>query len=572
MNSNHIRLFSVVVASGLTAGALMSPAHAVNKSTPTDMPLITKISSKKYSGGKSSVTVQVKRIRSGMNNYSASKSTYVKVGTKGCYIASTIGSCTVKGLKTGKTYGIQAQMVNKYGKGQETNRRYYKAGGSTKLIHLVRGTSKTAYSRGSVLTTQQVKFSEMKAFHARGTTLRGIQAQTYRNRLLDDPSSVVFDFSDAVALATPESNTNQSGFYKVNAAGEAENPLINGSIVVSNYFIAPNDRVYAILQTKTALVTDGVACLLVSIERESGIPTCVDSTLDNIQQGMGINTNPSVQFDDEGNIYYLGSASGSTILRKSVQGASVDLINGNQSLSDFLVVGNGDVLLAGATQSSGTSWVRKLSAAGSLSTLISGVNATFIKKFADGNIWMGGWGSKGSFVARYIVSSGTMAPKYPFGWSHLGKPVEVALDGLDGPCLNSLSMINQAFCGPSGAQIREYFNIEGTNQTWVVAGWSGSSAQLVRYTPTLLLADTMYSAISIARNVGKTLVLSGVNANDVNILSLYDSATGNQTVIFDGSNEIEIYDMEYVPATGELLFSGLRFSDNRYVVGRVTLS
>jgi len=39
----------------------------------------------------------------------------------------------------------------------------------------------------------------------------------------------------------------------------------------------------------------------------------------------------------------------------------------------------------------------------------------------------------------------------------------------------------------------------------------------------------------------------------------------------DGSNQIEIYSMTYVPALGKVMFSGLRFSDNSYVVGEIAI-
>jgi hypothetical protein len=40
----------------------------------------------------------------------------------------------------------------------------------------------------------------------------------------------------------------------------------------------------------------------------------------------------------------------------------------------------------------------------------------------------------------------------------------------------------------------------------------------------------------------------------------------------DASNEIEIYNMNYVASTNMIMFDGLRFSDNQYVIGQVDLN
>jgi hypothetical protein len=85
-----------------------------------------------------------------------------------------------------------------------------------------------------------------------------------------------------------------------------------------------------------------------------------------------------------------------------------------------------------------------------------------------------------------------------------------------------------------------------------------------------MIAETSISSYTMGRRVSNTLILTGVDKNERNRLILYNTQTGNETVVFDGSNEIEIYDMVYLASTNKLLFSGLRFSDNKFVVGEVS--
>jgi hypothetical protein len=67
-------------------------------------------------------------------------------------------------------------------------------------------------------------------------------------------------------------------------------------------------------------------------------------------------------------------------------------------------------------------------------------------------------------------------------------------------------------------------------------------------------------------------LLAGTNAAGTNLLTIYDTSNGNETIVIDGTNEIEIYNMTYVVSTNKIMFNGLRFADNQFVVGEVSLS
>ena len=77
--------------------------------------------------------------------------------------------------------------------------------------------------------------------------------------------------------------------------------------------------------------------------------------------------------------------------------------------------------------------------------------------------------------------------------------------------------------------------------------------------------------MTLAQQLVTTIILSGLSSTGSNILSLYDTSSKQETIVMDGSNEVEIYSMSYSQKKNAIMFTGLRFSDNKYVVGEVSL-
>jgi hypothetical protein len=575
--------FVAIVASSLVFSLISgAPASAATSSPPYNKPLVTKIVSKKTSSKYASVTVYAKRNNPAEDGVKPTPKIKVSIGKSTCTISTSYGSCTIKKVKLNSKVKVSAYQYNKHGKSPKNSKKIT-AKTSTKTYYQVKGSSKTVRSKGKVLSTSSQKLEGVQAFNKSPSarsyrasgSLSSTQGQVFLNS--DDPDQVVFDLSDAVALAKPASTDGSSGFYKIEADGGQSDPLINGDVDVSNFYIAPNDAVYAVLSSKQPLVTGGVECLLVKIDSSSGIPTCVDSTLERISwpyNEPGVNTEgilpPPIQFDNKGRIYYLGSnQSGNAVLRHVERGTPTDLINQNIEVSSFYVAPNGDVIHCGRTNSSSVNWIRKLSSSGQLSTIKSKGTCMFMQKFSDGNLWIGSWnGAMG--VLRYSLTQNKLLTS-PFGNS--GSSYGLGTPDID---LNKyreeyqINDSNYGFYGYSGAKLVDSFNFPSTKQSWVLAGWPGTT-DLVRYTPSLMIAETSLSSYAMGRRVLNTLILTGIDRNEVNRLILYDTQSGNETVVFDGSNEIEIYDMVFVAGTNKLMFSGLRFSDNQYVVGEVSL-
>ena len=94
---------------------------------------------------------------------------------------------------------------------------------------------------------------------------------------------VIFNTAGIVALAQAES-ASQSGskLLAMTSSGALVDGLLNGTAVVKDFYSAPNGNIYVVFESKVALVTGGTPCLLAKIEVSTGVPLCVDSTLDSI--------------------------------------------------------------------------------------------------------------------------------------------------------------------------------------------------------------------------------------------------------------------------------------------------
>ena len=559
-----------------------SPASAAYSQAPYSKPVITKIVSKKTSKSYASITVYAKR----NNSTIAVKPTpkiRVSIGKKSCTISASYGSCTIKKVTLNSKVKVKVTQFNKHGK-SKTNTKKITAKSNTKVFLQVKGSSTNKRNKGKVLSTSSMKLLNVQAFH-KSASIRSFRggdsakaSSDYQQLNFTDPDQVVFDMSDAVALATPEITGNSSGFYKLESDGSQSDPLINGNVNIENFYIAPNDAVYAVLAGKQALVSGGPLCLLVKINSTSGVPKCLDSTLESIAwpyEEPGVNVQsilpPPIQFDSTGRIYYSGTdQSGRSKLRRISGETKAELINTNIQVNSFYVTPKADVILCGQTTSNSSSWIRKLSSTGQLSTIKGKADCNFMQKFSDGNLWIGSWnGTLG--VLRYSLTQNKLITS-PFGSNDssygLGTPDIDIQEYADEFQIDRDS--NQGFYGYNGASIVDVFHFPSTKQSWVIAGYPGTT-DLVRYTPSLMMAETSLTSYTLGRRVLNTLILTGLDKNDVNKLILYDTQSGNEIVIFDGRNEIEIYDMVYVAGTNKLMFSGLRFKDNKYVVGQVSL-
>ena len=424
---------------------------------------------------------------------------------------------------------------------------------------------RTDLSKTTVLETSTVKLAKVA-----GISSSGVQPASRRPTEVGD---VIFKTTGIVAYAQADSSSQTgSKLLAVSATGATSDAISSGTAVVRDFYSVPNGDVYIVFESKVALTTGGTPCLLAVVDVTTGVPTCVDSTLDSITSSLGNNNgNSPIQTDASGAIYYAGYSGSSTVLRKAKTGVITNLINDNVSVRDFVVLADGTVLVVGSTSSTGVSWLRRISSSGSLKNLaLEQVQSLW--KFADGQIYAGLTPNNGYWgVKRYLADRDVLEDKY---WIAEGDNAYFNTSDSMSVCTRTpvdLYMINQAFCGYRGTIFSPVFNVLG-QKTFAVAGDRGSKRQLWQYYPTPEKTNvTAINSVTLAQQVITTIILSGTSSTGSNVLSLYDTSSKQETVVMDGSNEVEIYSMSYSQKSNSILFTGLRFSDNKYVVGEVSL-
>jgi hypothetical protein len=517
--------------------------------------------------------------------------TKVTVAGKACVIRASANSCSISKirLRNEMWLKITAQARSKKGYGPSSSVNGIKLSNTTKWVRSGYGINgvkfpslivSTNKSRLLGETTKWSKFQALKRKSVNAAGLRQARVST------TDGTSVVFQVGGVVGLAQSASNstcsTNQpysTCTFGVGLEGTSVSLFATGSATpaVSDFYSAPNEKFYVVFTSPTPLVTDGARCVLAEVNTDTGVPTCVDSEITSVTMGLGYifgpaggNGNAPIQFDDAGNIYYTGQSTGYTFtLRKNVNGVITPLVRDNVTVRDYVVLGDGSVIMSGSTTSTQAWWIRKVSAGtGAITNLVNGTQATFLRKFVDKNIYYGVPNSMSGTggVFRYSIDQGK-SDESPWIANTYSSETKSQTD------VSSLCFkMNGPFCAGSGAYVREVFNI-GTDRTMAISGMLGGSGatELMQYYPTVERANTVISSITVWLQVGKKLLLAGTGKGGKNLLSLYDPETFQETLLLDASNEIEIYNLGYVASANKVMFNGLSFSNGQYVVGDIPL-
>jgi len=460
----------------------------------------------------------------------------------------------------------------------------------------------TALAGGYFIThTQQFKNFSNAAKRVKGNAAKRLitQAKGYqskaRSQLASCQKSTVpaktplrFNFSGAVALAKRGSATTasrrasaaaseaSSNVSAVLPSGQLRDAVVSGSVSVSDFYVAPNGKIYVVFAYPVNLDNvgaSGPSCLLAQIDTASGIPSCVDSTITSVTWKT---KNPPIQFDAQGGIFYLGKANGKDVLRRSIDGVVTDLVNadniGFTSImgdADFLALPDGSVLLSGMTMATYAQWVRRILPTGGIRTIASSV-PVFMKFFPDGNVYMGMYGVNEEMgIKRYLTATNQLDDRYWLASNTNG----IQRDGyfrVEGFCQGTDWQTNSAFCQMVGVGVRKFF----TNSDDVVIGQLGGiqGAGLFEYFPTVRALTTSLKGISFAEGAGNRIILAGITGSGANSLVVHDTLTGAETPLLSSGDEIEIYHLSYRPSTDQILFDGLRFSDNKVVIGQVGVS
>jgi hypothetical protein len=350
--------------------------------------------------------------------------------------------------------------------------------------------------------------------------------------------------------------------------GTLRDSITSGTLNIQNFIVADNGKAYI---STWGVQLDGNwnsdRCVLIEVSRTSDIPTCIQSNSNNASQNnfqmqwfgsYQNNYNPSVQTDAAGAVYYSGYSNGSAALRKYSNGVITPLISDNVSINDFVVLPNGNVVVYGYTSSTSTSWIKLFYANGGLRSIEPSAGSNFLRRFSDGNIY---YAPHSNSEIRVFDTNTLNRRTTPwFGGTTPSNHESVSCAPNACGSLTSPRSLVQLTDNSVYALTERYVN----NQS--VGGISKMYPQVSG------IAPGQVSNAKIIGAAGAKVAIAGLDSNGFQTLEIFDPNSTAHTTILDGTNEIEIGAMSYRASDNQLIFSGLRFSDNRTVVGTVNLT
>lgn len=343
----------------------------------------------------------------------------------------------------------------------------------------------------------------------------------------------------------------------VTASGTSRDALVAGSAEIAKFLIAPNGQAYVLFNEATGLDGEGSisnqGCLLARVPRSSGVPACIDtqSNLKSISSYNGSpQVNPPIQFDGSGAVYYKAVASdGKNLLRRRSSSGVRDLIaDKNVYVDHFFVTPDGSVFVFGTTQSTSTNWIRRITPDGGLQVLSEDAGASWFARFPDGNVYFQ-LSSRlaGNGIARYLPATGALDPQR---W--IGGPT----DHFDQAACNCTMNMGSGFAFTANGAA---FAADG-NRTFI------------QWYPSVVAVSSSIAKPSVFAAVGNDLYVAGLDGSGHHALLVRDSITGSEQTLLDAGAEIEMYHLNYAPSKGLVYFDGLRFADNKYVIGSIDVS
>jgi len=371
---------------------------------------------------------------------------------------------------------------------------------------------------------------------------------------------IVVNLTGAVAVFINQSNK----LRKIDAQGVIS-PVLSTDPDVDKIQFDPNGNLFVVFATKQTL-QNGNSYLLAKILASDSSIGGIDKDLTALVWNTDT-VSPNIQFDAAGNIYYLArSAGGNLLLRKYVNETTItDFINSNITIDHWLVRPDGTVVIGGTTVSPFSPWLRKIAPAGSpVTTIADNANIGWILNFPDNKVYAG-FPPSMPFEGVYrlpdnLSQMGNTAYKTPY----IGFTKQEFTPEYDALAL--ATGLDPIYCKGLTDTAAVYLKSYAATTANKVIGLTGSGNYrtiLYLYPTPQVIPLALLDRITLFRESKGDLIVPGFK-DGVPKLVQYNLTTKVETVLVQN---IEIFHLD-VLSNGLILFDGLDFATNKYVIGQ----
>ena len=383
--------------------------------------------------------------------------------------------------------------------------------------------------------------------------------------IIDNANNIFsIDFTGATVIFV----NSDSKLRKIDLNGNISE-VISSDPDVSQFQFSPARELYVFFKHPLQLL-DNNSYLLVKVDPTTNEYKGIDKDLSSLEWNTQ-SVSPNLQFDGLGNIYYLAKDyEGKLILRKYTDENNIeDLINENITIHHWHVTEDGTIIMGGVTESTSQRWLRKLNPDNSLENLAEPSEVGWIAQFPDDRVYVGmrisssGWDHGVYKLSADLGRIDSEAEKTPY-IGHSGEDYTPLYDA------NQLAEGHsqdycQGFTDSAGAYMLNYEVDDSTNNVYgLMASWWDEYRTVVKlYPEPEVIEPQLIERVTLMEETMGQLVMAGLKEG-VNKLVLYSVLTGFEINLM--YSNIEIYHLD-VLSNGNILFDGLNFADNTYVVG-----
>jgi hypothetical protein len=311
----------------------------------------------------------------------------------------------------------------------------------------------------------------------------------------------------------------------------------------------------------------GRLCLLAEVDLDTEIVGCVTPAADAGAVYWELSpfrrlasVHRPVQVDDSGAVHYLASVGGTGVptLQRTKDGITTSVVDPALAIVyDFLVLRDGSVIVSGQNRAGARGvWLRRYLPTGGIQPLASDWTVEFMRTYPDGNAYIG----TGYEVRRFFTTTGQFDSRR---WIAKVSEGNTATHDADVICAGVTRP--SAFCSYPGRLDDTY-----TTPTGTVVAVTGN--ELVTHYPTVRLYEPPLATITAAAGAGNKIAVAGNRTGGIPGLAVVDLVSGNATQVLPTTAGIEIFRLGVISKTNTVMFDGLRYSDGRYVLGKVKLA